>query len=67
MPVDWDGTTEKLRIVHLLALEERIFKLIIIITEVILILSRLSVGPYLRLCSLNDLHKTNKIFRLVNF
>lgn len=65
MPVDWDGTTEKLRIVHLLALEERIFKLIIIITEVIL--SRLSVGPYLRLCSLNDLHKTNKIFRLVNF
>ena len=65
MPVDWDGTTEKLRIVHLLALEERIFKLIIIITEVIL--SILSVGPYLRLCSLNDLHKTNKIFRLVNF
>lgn len=50
MPVDWDGTTEKLRIVHLLALEERIFKLIIIITEVIL--SRLSVGPYLRLCSM---------------
>ena len=49
MPVDWDGTTEKLRIVHLLALEERIFKLIII-TEVIL--SRLSVGPYLRLYSM---------------